>query len=403
MDSARNIAFIHGTFPFGGAERVTIDIARYVRDKGYRTFVFTTEFDRSKMPEGGDMPFEVIVLPEKDVVRSRKDAEFICKAIAEHNIGITVAVAKRLRHIGMIRETGCKIVYAHHNMPFHEAQASVDRAWRKGRRNPLRFLEWMFISYPKYVIFGQAKKREEKFYRSSYDEADRYVMLCDEYRDEIVRRLGLDPHNNRIRVIWNSEYIPDKINLDKENIILYSGRLSYADKRLDRLIRIWKSASGKLEGWNLVIAGEGKERKSLEKMVRNLDVPRVTFTGYTNNISSLYAKASILALVSTYEGWPLCLTEAQANGVIPIAFDSCAGIREILSPSGRNGFLVKAFDLEEFARVLVSIAEMDEDRKCGIRRNVIEKARKEYDPELVGSMWKALFDELYGTEASSHK
>ena len=207
-------------------------------------------------------------------------------------------------------------MYAHHNMPFHEARAYIDRAWIKGRRSPLRHLEWLLISYPKYVLFGQAKKREFRFYRESYDECDRYVMLCDEYKDEIVRRLGLDPSVNKLRVIENYQTLPDRICYDKENIILYTGRLSYADKRLDRLIDAWSLIYGKLPDWKVLIVGDGKEKKNLEKKIRKAGLPRISLEGFSNDPGKYYEKASILALVSTYEGWPLSMTEAQANGAI---------------------------------------------------------------------------------------
>lgn len=394
QDTIHNIAFIHGDFPFGGAERVTMDIASFLKGKGYRIFVFATCFIPEKMPQWAQSCIEVVTLPKKDLTDSLKDAEFIHDYIKSHDIETVVVVAKMLKHIQRIKDSGCKIIYAHHNMPFHEAQAAIDRAWRKGRRNPLRFLEWVLISYPKYVLLGQARKREEIFYRETYSSSDRYVMLCDEYKDAIVRKLHLDPEKNKLRVIWNSEYIPEKINLDKKKKIIYCGRLSYADKRIDRLLNAWEIASKSLPEWDLTIIGEGKERKKLEKLTRNKKIPRVTFTGFTNKVSEYYEDASVLALVSTYEGWPLCLTEAQANGVIPIAFDSCAGIHRILEPSGKNGFLVKPFDIKKFAEAIVHVARMSEDERNQLRKNIIQKAKKEYSPSKIGAMWKGLFDEV---------
>lgn len=35
------VLFYHDAFPFGGAERITLDIANYVYNKGYEVYVLT--------------------------------------------------------------------------------------------------------------------------------------------------------------------------------------------------------------------------------------------------------------------------------------------------------------------------------------------------------------------------
>ena len=397
-ESTKNIAFIHGDFPFGGAEKVTLDISGYLASEGYRIFVFATRYMKDKMPEGHEYPIEVIILPQKDVVKSRTDAEFICRKIAELDIKVIVPVAKRLKYIEMIRRTGAKIVYAHHNMPFHEARAYIDRAWAKGMRSPLRFIEWLLVSYPKYVIFREAGRREMNFYRGSYRECDRYVMLCREYGDEIVRRLGLDPDDNKIRVIENYQTLPESINFDKENIILYTGRISYADKRLDRLVKAWNLISDRLPDWRVLIVGEGKDRKHIERLIRRTRAERISLEGFTNDVRKYYDRASILALVSTYEGWPLSLTEAQSNGVIPIVFGSIAATRSIIGQAGKYGFVVPPFDIRKFADTLYETAVMPEDKKLEMRKDIVGKIAGGYTPEKIGKKWKELFDELICTD-----
>ncbi len=394
MNNIHRIAFVHGEFPFGGAERVTIDIAEYLKDKNYEIFVFTTDFHEDKMPVGHEAHMKIIRLPENDVAKSRKDIDVICRNIREYGIETAVVVARDLKHVREIRKTGCRLVYAHHSIPFHEARATIDRIWRRGTRNPLRFLTWMLLSWPKYVLLGKARRMEMDFYRRSYTEYDRYVMLCEEYRNEIIKRLALPQDEKKIKVIWNSEHLPEKINLSKKKIFLYSGRLSYADKRLDRLIRAWNLASRKLPEWQLVIAGEGKDRRNLERLVRKTRTERVTFTGFVNDMDKYYSEASFCVLTSTYEGWGLCLSEGQANGVIPIAFNSFAGARHIIAHNGEDGFLVKPFDIEAFADTMISVAQIPEEELRKMRLQVINKARHEYAPERVGELWKRLFEDL---------
>ena len=74
------IAFVHGRFPAGGAERITIDIARYLKDcGGYEVYVYTSRLNREMMPAGLEDVLKVRKLPSQAVQRNRSKAieEFI--------------------------------------------------------------------------------------------------------------------------------------------------------------------------------------------------------------------------------------------------------------------------------------------------------------------------------------
>lgn len=109
-------------------------------------------------------------------------------------------------------------------------------------------------------------------------------------------------------------------------------------------------------------------------------------------MSGFYRDASVLCLTSTFEGWGLCLTEAQANGVVPVAYDCGAGVREIISPSGVNGFLVSPFNQSKYARTLLKLLKSPDMLKQ-MQQNVVVKAQ-EYSPQIVGKKWKELFESL---------
>ena len=110
-------------------------------------------------------------------------------------------------------------------------------------------------------------------------------------------------------------------------------------------------------------------------------------------MTQLYRKASILCLTSQTEGWGLCLTEAQANGVIPIAFGCTGGIREILSPDGVNGFIIKPFDEDNYAAVLKDIAKMDEKERMALRHNAVNHVKK-FSLSETAKKWDSLFSSI---------
>ena len=197
---------------------------------------------------------------------------------------------------------------------------------------------------------------------------------------------------DKIYVIPNSEKEIPQVNLDKKKQLLFVGRMSYDDKRADRLIHIWHKIYRKMPDWELVLVGDGDERIRLETLVAKLHLERVVFAGYHADVRRFYNDSLVLCLTSNYEGWPLVLTEAQANGVIPVAFNCTAGVCEILEPTGVNGVLIPPFSKKRYAKELLAL--LQNPQKCReIQKNVIMKARN-YSPDKIGEKWYALFERL---------
>lgn len=87
------------------------------------------------------------------------------------------------------------------------------------------------------------KQRLLEIYRT----CDAFTVLCQPYQLILEKELKLST-NNKISVITNA-ILPEKINynLNKKKQLLYMGRMSYADKRIDRLIDIWKNIGAVLD------------------------------------------------------------------------------------------------------------------------------------------------------------
>ena len=163
------------------------------------------------------------------------------------------------------------------------------------------------------------------------------MVLCDGYRNQIVHNLKLSPADaSRIHVIPNMQQPATDLCYDKRKEFLFVGRLSYADKRIDRLIDAWRMIYDKLPDWSLVIVGDGPDRKRLETLAEGL--PRLSFEGYQKP-DDYYRHASALCLVSEYEGFPLCLIEAQSHGVVPITMNSSEGVCSIAAMTARLAYL----------------------------------------------------------------
>lgn len=381
----RRILFFHYEFPGGGGERVTRDIARYLQPFGYETYIVTSNRKDGQTPE-----VTLIELPDRRL-DSKDNADAIIHAILSLSIDVFIVPGFLLDHLEYIRkQTSCRFVYILHNVPFWEAIAKLERR-KRVQGSLVKRIEWYLLGYPKAVWLKRYMKKCIKDYRKTYDIVDAYVVLCDAYKEQLIKTLGL-PAKNKLYVIHNSEKKVNNVNLNKKKQILFVGNMIYENKRVDRLLDIWGMVYEKLSDWELILVGGGKEKDALQKQATQMNLERVNFVGGTQDVQSYYRDASVSCLTSTFEGWPLCLTEAQANGVVPIAFNCCAGIDEILSPSGVNGILVSPFDKEKFADELCGLLTSP-DRIEQMRNMVLLKSQ-DYSMDIIGPKWKALFGQL---------
>lgn len=383
------VAFIHNNFPAGGAERVTIDIARYLSSfDGYQVYVYASRIAESMLTDEIRSAMILRSLPTQAIKSRRTKA--VEKYLLQDGIDILVQVGKVLPGIEETSaRTGVKTVVACHGEPFWQRYAIVYRR----QKGLVRKFMWYLYNKRRYKDGTLAMRKAVSRTFSEYSSCDAYTVLCSSYKKEIASGLGLDPDESHIYPIENPETPVQSVNYAKEKIILFCGRFENWSKRIDRLLRIWRKVQGELPEWRLVLVGNGENWKGLKKLAEHLSLERVSFEGRRNNVADYYDKASIVALTSETEGWPLALTEAQAHGCICIAFGCTSGIREVLAPNGECGFIVTPFDEDRYAETLLKIASLPEDEQLRIRKQAVEK-RSEYAPEYIAAKWKTLFDDL---------
>ena len=387
-DNARTIAFVHGQFPCGGAEKVTLDVGRYLHGRGYRVIVLCREFLEEAMP--ADSPVEVRIIRHK--LKRRASADELVKVVKEMSIGVLVYVCIHPFFTFFIKDaTGVRIVSANHGVPFWEALGKNARLERMKSGRWWQRLRWHLYYRRRCCRLHVYDQRCHRDYARTLAEVDAYTVLCPEYRDEICRTLRLgDAARRKIHVIGNYQEPVEHPRLEKEEVVLYMGRLTYTDKRVDRLLSVWARVQPRHPRWRLLIVGDGAERKSLEAMSRRLGLKNVSFEGRQMLTQPYYDRAALLCLTSQSEGWGLVLTEAQANGVVPLAFDCSAGVRNLLQPSGTGGILVPPFDMDEYARQLFLLMD-DERLRHSIQHHIIQRR---YDMEDVGRKHFELYESL---------
>ena len=102
--------------------------------------------------------------------------------------------------------------------------------------------------------------------------------------------------------------------LDSRTIVA-AGRL-VMEKQFTKLVEAFADVADQLPGWRLRILGQGHQRPHLVRETRKRGLwDRVELPGSTTDMASEWGRASICALTSRAEGFPLGMQEAMAAGV----------------------------------------------------------------------------------------
>lgn len=150
----------------------------------------------------------------------------------------------------------------------------------------------------------------------------------------------------------------EKINLKAEKFygmpykILSAGSL-IKRKNFNSLIK----AVSRFEDVELIIAGEGKERKSLEDLIRKLNLKRVKLIGQTRKkeLLALMEEIPVFILPSYNETFGMVYLEAMAKGCITVCMEN-SGMAGFIK-DGFNGFLTKG-DTESIFQTINKIRHL---------------------------------------------
>jgi len=163
---------------------------------------------------------------------------------------------------------------------------------------------------------------------------------------------------NRLDVLPHFQQVsPESISSVPENgSILYFGRLS-AEKGVSDLL----NAMRQLPHLQLVIAGDGPERATLQQMAKVLRIRNVEFVGHVDKAERdrLIADSRFTVMPShAYETFGKTILESYAMGRAVIASD--IGSRRELVRAGETGLLYRCGDVIELARSIEMLASQPE-------------------------------------------
>lgn len=357
----------------GGAERVAIDLCRYLRDDGREVILLTLSGDdpdvhpaptgvrreRMEVRRVAYSPLHTmwyfysrirsmrrkIRALDPDAVVSFMDLVNVWTVLCLFGTGIPVIVSERL----------------------HPACNQISRVWKLARR----------LAYP--VADAVAVQTEDGaawFRRSTW-----------------VRRAVVIP--NAIRFPQDLAIgAADSLVAPSRPLILAVGRLT-EQKGFDLLLDAFHRSGLARAGWHLAILGQGPDRSALERQAAQLGlIDAVTFPGFVG-VGQWLARADFFVLSSRYEGFPNALMEAMQMQRACVSFDCPSGPRDLID-NNRNGLLVAPGDIDALSEAMKRLAA-----DPVLRQRLGAEAAKvgeRFSPALVYGKWLELVDAAFAGE-----
>ncbi|BCX48307.1 glycosyltransferase group 1 family [Haloferula helveola] len=172
--------------------------------------------------------------------------------------------------------------------------------------------------------------------------------------------------------------------------ILYLGRVSEDQKRVNRMARIMKRTLEADPDLRWTIAGDGSD---LGRMRREFDgVPRVAFTGALpyDRVAEVVTENDVYFLCSDFEGLPLSLLESMGAGLVPVVSNLASGISEVVDDG--NGIRVDPGDEDAFVAAILGLA-IDPERVREMSGRAAKRVRENYSAEAMARRWVTMVEE----------
>ncbi len=183
----------------------------------------------------------------------------------------------------------------------------------------------------------------------------------------------------------NPAFLQPRYEGERENSIVTVGRID-ANKDQNLLVDAFLEVADRFPDVKLVLYGDGEDRTKLIEKVKSAGMQqRILLPGAVTDVPEKIRKARIFVLPSKTEGMPNALMEAMALGLAVVSTDCPCGGPKMLIRQEENGLLVPVGDKRAMAEALDRILSDGElEERLG---REAAKLQQTLAPEAVNEAW----------------
>lgn len=247
---------------------------------------------------------------------------------------------------------------------------------------------------------ARLERQRGLLFRLLYGRADAFVVLANAFADTL-RRWGVTRPIHAATTVIADEALADfdvqaaietRLRTPAWRVVIASRLM--ATKGIGTTLAAMQIVQQSRPDFELVVAGSGEYAVAARALAERLDVRGVTFTGAISNdaVCALLRGAHLLCFPTEHdEGFPNVIVEAMAFGV-PVITRPVGGIPDFFQ-SGVHGWLTASTAPEDFARLILSVAE-DPDRYRAMALANHAYARRHFLASQAAARLDAIYDSL---------
>lgn len=371
----------------GGIARATVSVASLLAGRGHKVYVAFSKWSHEpSLPFfSGELDLSGLSIEEAArAVGEYVDENGIDAVVTQGQLDLQPRIQGNL-------PVGVGLVFCLHNRPGCWVcdvgfDALISPYW--GRRSLAEKFKRLVkvISYPVYKPLSVVEMGRRS--RRAYEASHVTVLLSRGFSERFLQFAKVK-NGEKLAFIPNPltfEAMPSVDYSRKEKTVLIVARLEEMQKRISRVLEIWKAVKVDpvSKGWELRIVGYGPSEGAYRNKVAREGIPDVRFLGQMAP-GEEYAQASIFLMTSEFEGWGITLTEAQQHGVVPVAFDTYESLQDIVD-DGETGFIVPRGNNAAYAeRVLLLMRDPDMRERMG--RAAAESTLR-FSDDIIAEKWE---------------
>lgn len=195
------------------------------------------------------------------------------------------------------------------------------------------------------------------------------------------------------KVRYNRKKIRNDFGVsEKEIVVMSTGRIT-VEKGYAVLTEVMKHYKGD-STIVFIIVGDGDYKKNMnEALAEQITEGQVKLLGYRNDVSKILTAGDIFVMPSYHETLCMSLLEAGQKGMALIASD-VGGMREIVD-DGKNGYLVKAGDVDAFIQRIDMLRDKNklEKMRKNAKQIVVSKFSNETTINRLDGLYTSVFED----------
>ncbi len=368
----------------GGVQRVTDVLAKELQSRGH-TVIFVT-YSRKHL-----MSYANFSAPQYYVEINERSSDDIKNEIDEiilkHKIEVVISQNFCNVHFLRFLPKRVKIVSVCHVQPFLGDSIKRNQLLNmkaKGYRALLR--KWLYLLSPSFQQMFNSN--EIKLYKETFEISNMVCFISSRFFHRVLKHLP-QIDKSKLCAIANPNTFSNSISIspnEKENIILWVGRVENSGKNTIGFIKAWQRITNMFPEWKAIVIGEGEDLKYNVEYVNQHKICNIEFLGRIDNVESWYKKAKYVVITSWSESWCMAITEGMEFGCVPIVYNTYETISDLITDK-ETGFKVEP-NVKDLARTL-EFAFRNDALRYRMSKNAMSTVRK-YDVSKIASQWEQL-------------